>query len=115
MDETPFEARVDVLSQIAVMRMVGFIMRPAADDLDAAFRSACATGLTTVALDFDDVEYLNSTGIALIVGVLRQAREAGLIMLAWGLSDHFREIFEITRIVEFMTLYDNESTALAEA
>lgn len=110
----PFLAGVEPMSGTAVMRMSGDITRVAAEDLAIAFHEACATGLDSIALDFTDVDYLNSTGIALIVGVLSEARNAGLTMLAWGLSEHFREIFEITRIVEFMSMFEDETTALAE-
>ena len=36
-------------------------------------------------------------------------------MLACGLSDHYKEIFEITRIADFVTIVDDEQAALAAA
>ena len=106
-----FSATIEAGVDTAIIRLSGDINRFAADGLDASFRSACATRAPRVALDFTEVDYLNSTGIALIVGILGEARSIGVTLVAWGLSDHFREIFEITRIVEFMTLYDDETTA----
>ena len=49
-------------------------------------------------------EYISSTGIAVIVGLLAQARTQGVEVKAIGLSDHYREIFEITRLADFMTI-----------
>jgi anti-anti-sigma factor len=109
----PFSATVEPRGDDAVLRMTGAINRLAANGLDKAFRNACRTGAARIGLDFTDVDYLNSTGIALIVGILREARSTGVAMAAWGLSAHFREIFEITRIVEFMPIHDNEAAALA--
>jgi anti-anti-sigma factor len=65
-----------------------------------------------VLLNFGGVGYINSTGIALIVGLLAQARKERRQLLACGLSEHYREIFEITRLSDFMTTYADESAAL---
>ena len=108
----PFTVVVDPVGDAAVLRLAGDIGRSAADDLASAFRGACGTGAQTIALDFSEVSYLNSTGIAIVIGILSEARTAGLAMLGWGLSDHFMEIFEISRIVEFIAMYQDQTTAL---
>jgi anti-sigma B factor antagonist len=108
-----FTSTIEEVAGLPVVRMTGDITRTAADDLNDSFRRACGTGAASVAFDFSSVDYLNSTGIALVVGLLRSARQAGVSVIAWGLSEHFREIFEITRIVEYMTLFDNETAAVA--
>ena len=65
-----------------------------------------------VLLDFASVDYINSTGIALIVSVLAKARSEGRRVVASGLSDHYRQIFDITRLSDFIQLYaDVESAA----
>ncbi len=109
----PFSASIEPGGDDSIIRLSGDINRRAADRLGAAFRGACATGATRIGFDFTDVGFLNSTGIALIVGILRDARNSGIVVVAWGLSDHYREIFEITRIVEFMPVHDDQNAALA--
>ncbi len=64
----------------------------------------------TLLLDFANVEYINSTGIALIVGLLARARTDQRPVSARGLTDHYREIFEITRLSDFMTILTNGSS-----
>ena len=59
-------------------------------------------------LDFAAVDYINSTGIALIVGLLAEARKTGQEVQARGLAEHYREIFRITRLSDFMTILDDE-------
>ena len=71
-----------------------------------------AAAKRTIALNFAGVDYINSTGIAIIVGMLARARADGHIVRAFGLSDHYREIFEITRLSDFMAIYPSESSAL---
>ena len=48
----------------------------------------------------------------MIVWLLAQARKNGIEVKAFGLSDHYREIFEITRLADFMTISDNEEHAV---
>ena len=84
---------------------------------EAAFNAACdeaeSHDLPVILLDFNDVDYINSTGLALIVGLLARARVAGRRLLVTGLSEHYRQIFEITRLSDFIALYPDTTSALA--
>ena len=66
-----------------------------------------------VILNFTEVDYINSTGIAVIVALLAHARTDGRPLRACGLSAHYHEIFQITRLADFMSIYDDELAALA--
>ena len=65
-----------------------------------------------VVLDFGRVDYINSTGIALVVGLAARARGAGVPLRACGLTDHYAHIFRITRIADFIGMYPDQATAL---
>ncbi|MGH2702071.1 MAG: STAS domain-containing protein [Actinomycetota bacterium] len=81
-------------------------------DAELALYSAYdSTAEQTVLLNFQAVDYINSTGIAVLVGLLSRARGEGRTVGAFGLLDHYREIFEITRLVDFMDIYPDESAA----
>jgi anti-sigma B factor antagonist len=85
-------------------------------DIDGRAREALAAayaeaaGAREVLIDFTDVDYINSTGIALIVGLLARARADACAISARGLTPHYREIFEITRLSDFMTILAEERT-----
>jgi anti-anti-sigma factor len=89
---------------VAVIDLMGDVNASAEAALNEAYADAAARGAGTVALNFEQADYINSTGIALIVGLLAQARANGIEVRAFGLSDHYREIFEITRLSDFMTI-----------
>jgi anti-anti-sigma factor len=91
----------------AVIALAGELNASAQQALDGAYAEATAGEPDHVALDFTRAEYINSTGIAVIVGLLAQARARGIEIRARGLSDHYREIFEITRLSDFMTIEGN--------
>jgi anti-sigma B factor antagonist len=86
--------------------LTGRIDRDAATTLDEAWRAAALAGPGEVVLDFTGVDYINSTGIALIVGVLGAARAAGRTVAAAGLTPHYQHVFTITRLSDFITVLD---------
>ena len=67
----------------------------------------------TILLNFSEVDYINSTGIALIVGLLMQSRKHNRRLAAFGLSQHFEEIFNLTRLTDFIALYADEESAVS--
>ena len=108
-----FEAVVRQGSEMAIIDLSGIIDGGAESALDAAYERCDADGATSVALDFTQVEYINSTGIALLVSLLAKARRDGRPVKAWGLTDHYREIFEITRLADFLEVVADEQSARA--
>jgi hypothetical protein len=47
------------------------------------------------------------------VALLAHARTDGRPLRACGLSAHYHEIFQITRLADFMSIFDSEMAALA--
>jgi anti-anti-sigma factor len=100
---------------IAVLDLKGELDSTAEAALQAGYADATSTGESRIALNFAATGYINSSGLALIVGVLAKARSQGVEVEAYGLSDHYREIFEITRLADFMTIVqDNGADGGAE-
>ena len=106
MAATEFAAQVRQEDGVAVIDLTGDVSGPAEQKLLEAY--AQTNGESVVLLDFSAADYINSTGIALIVGLLAQARTAGQEVQARGLAEHYREIFRITRLSDFMTILDDE-------
>ena len=100
---------------IGVIDLVGDVNGSAEAALNEGYAEAVRGGAASVALNFEAADYINSTGIALIVGLLAQARKSGIEVKAFGLSEHYREIFEITRLADFMTITNSEDGAVAGA
>src|SRR3972149_4843343 len=76
--------------------------------LNAAYAEAEGRDPDTILLNFQDVPYINSTGIALVVGLLAQARKSHRRLFVYGLSEHYAEIFQITRLADFMSVFPDE-------
>ena len=110
-----FEASVRRERGVTVIDVRGDVDTFAEEAINTAYAKAISGGATTILLNFDGVGYINSTGIGLIVGLLAQALKSQHRLQACGLSDHYREIFQITRLADFMKMFPDEETALAKA
>jgi anti-anti-sigma factor len=100
-------------ANVAVIDLAGDIDRDADTPLQHAYDRAIGDGATTVSLNFAGVDYINSTGIAVIVGLLARARRDRCAVRAFGLGEHYRRIFTITRLSDFIGLYPDEDSAVA--
>ncbi len=106
---SPLAAQVRPEADGARIVLSGRIDRDGDDAMIGAYADARAIGTGPITLDFTATDYINSTGIALIVRLLAEARRDGRPVHAAGLSEHYREIFRITRLSDFMSLDDEEA------
>jgi len=94
------------LPESVVLELTGELNSSASGVLTPAYDEAVSEGdPRTVVLDFTNVDYINSTGIALVVGVLARARAESRSLIAVGLSEHYQEIFTITRLSDYMQMF----------
>ena len=101
-----FSATVRSSAKGSVVELAGTVNRAAKERMESAYEEASgASG--EILLDFGGVDYINSTGIAVIVGLLAMARAEEREVGAFGLTDHYKEVFEITRLADFMHIYED--------
>lgn len=106
-----FEALVRIEPGATIIDLFGRIDATSEQGLNAAFDQAEQQPVQTIVLNFKDVSYINSTGIALIVGLLARSRKLHRQLIVFGLSEHYTEIFRITRLSDFMSIYPDEVSA----
>jgi anti-sigma B factor antagonist len=100
---------------VRVIDIKGDITAQSEDVLMDAYGRASESGARVIALNFTDLDYMNSGGIGLLVTLLVRAQRQRQRVLAYGLSDHYRQIFELTRLDEAVGIHDTEEDALAAA
>ena len=100
---------------VSVLDIRGDITSGSAVTLMGAYGEATAQGARMVVLNFAGLEYMNSGGIGLLVTLLIRANRAKQRLLACGLSEHYRQIFELTRLNDAIGIYANEAEALRAA
>jgi anti-anti-sigma factor len=105
----PLDATVRPEADGARITLTGRIDRDGDEALAAAYATARTTGRGAITIDFGPTDYINSTGIALIVRLLAEARRDHREVIAVGLSEHYQEIFRITRLSDYLTIADSRA------
>ncbi len=109
MDDRTFGAEITEVPEEVRVRLTGDLNGRADETLANAYSRVASLGSRRVSLDFGRVGYINSTGIALVVRLLADARRDGRTVRALGLTEHYQEIFRITRLSDFMEIVEGDA------
>lgn len=116
MAEEPINIGVRTPSDgVAILDISGDVSSFAENGLMDAYTTATGGGASTLLLNFTDMAYMNSSGIGLLVTLLVRAQRRDQQLGAFGLDDHYRQIFELTRLNEAIAVHDDEAAALGVA
>ncbi len=102
-------------AQIVVIDIHGEVTGAAETPFMNAYDDASKSGARVVILNFSDLEYMNSSGIGLLVTMLIRVNRQKQRMFTFGLSDHYQQIFQLTRLNEAIGIYPDEASALRAA
>jgi anti-sigma B factor antagonist len=108
---TQFDVR-EAAPGACVIDIKGDITAASEDVLMDAYARASESNVRAIVLNFSGLDYMNSGGIGLLVTLLVRAQRQHQRVLAYGLSDHYRQIFELTRLDEAVGIHDSEDDAL---
>ena len=116
MPETTLSLEVrDAGGGTCIVGVRGEITAASEDALMDAYARAGGEEVHAIVLDFSELEYMNSGGIGLLVTLLVRANRAKQKLLAFGLNEHYRQIFELTRLDEAIAIHASEADAVAAA
>jgi len=108
-------ATTDSGEPVALLSMKGDISSASKEAILGAYHKLGST-VSRVLLDFTAVDYINSSGIAIIIQMLLEATKAKSRSIGiFGLSSHFDKVFNMVGISKYATIYENEAAALAVA
>ena len=114
--QTETKANVDQIAdrnggRLTVLRFSGDISSGSHDALLGTYTTVSKA--QPVLLDFSKVEYINSSGIALVIQMLMEANKNGQKIAAFGLTPHFQKVFTMVGITKYASLYPDEAAAKA--
>jgi anti-sigma B factor antagonist len=97
----------------SIIDINGEINAFAENTLMDAYTQASSAGAQNILLNFSGLEYMNSSGIGLLVTLLIRTKRQNQRLVACGLSEHYQQIFQLTRLNEAITIYPDEEAAIA--
>ncbi len=98
-----------------IVEVHGEITAASEKPLMDAYTEAAGSQTKAVIIDFKALEYMNSGGIGLLVTLLVRANRQKQRLFAYGLNEHYRQIFELTRLDEAIGIYADEAAAVTAA
>jgi anti-sigma B factor antagonist len=101
--------------KVSLIDVEGELTAFAEDVLMDAYTQASDGHVRAIILNFEELEYMNSSGIGLLVTLLIRINREKQQLLTYGLSDHYRTIFQITRLDDAISTYDAEEEAVRAA
>jgi anti-sigma B factor antagonist len=104
-----------VNDKVSVIDIKGELTAFAEGVLMQAYNQASDGRVRAIVLNFEGLEYMNSSGIGLLVTLLIRVNREKQRLLTYGLSEHYRNIFQITRLDDAITIYDSEEAAVQAA
>lgn len=114
MSQAELSMNVRKVSAVAsVIDIIGEVNGAAENQFTDAYAVAISDGAKGIVMNFSGLEYMNSSGIGLLVTLLIKANRQGQSLMAIGLNEHYRHIFELTRLDEAIRIFDSEADALA--
>jgi anti-sigma B factor antagonist len=96
---------------VGIVDIHGDMTAAAEDALMQAYGEANTPTTRTIILNFSDLDYMNSSGIGLLVTLLVRVNRQKQQLRAYGLSEHYVHIFELTRLNEAITICDTQEEA----
>lgn len=106
------EVEIRYQAGIGIIDLLGEINASADETLKPAYLEVARTNPRVVLLNMTNVEYINSTGMAILVELLAQAYQTNHRLAACGLSSHYHEVFQIVRMTDYMEIFADEASAL---
>ena len=105
----------ELSARASVIDLKGDVTASAEKALADAYTRASGKFTRTIVLNVSGLEYMNSGGIGMLVTLLVRANRQRQRLVAFGLNEHYRQIFAITRLSDFMGIYADEDSAVTAA
>ena len=104
-----------VNDKVSVIDVKGELTAFAESVLMQAYNQASDGRVRAIVLNFEGLEYMNSSGIGLLVTLLIRINREKQRLLTYGLTEHYRNIFQITRLDDAISIYESEEEAVRAA
>lgn len=104
--------RVRTQGVATLVEVGGEIDLHSAPQLRAELLKAVEAAAPKVVIDLSDVTFIDSTGIGVLVGALKRAREKGGSLNFCGIQTRVKRVFEITGLMRALPLFDSRDLAI---
>ncbi|ACL25895.1 MULTISPECIES: STAS domain-containing protein [Chloroflexus] len=98
---------------VAIIDLIGDVTTFAEEKINNAYRQVTTQGARYILLNFRQNDYINSAGIAILIGIVTEVNQNGQKLAISGLSPHFQKIFRMVGLAQYAEIYQTEEEALS--
>ncbi len=114
-DRPMFDLTVSEEKKCKVFHLKGRLMdQQQADRLMESLDKELGTAHNNAVLDMSELQYMNSTGLNIMISVLTRTRNAGGDTLIAAISHGVRQLFIVTKLDTVFTITDTVDEAVAK-
>ena len=99
---------------VAIIDLVGDVTTFAEEKINSAYQQVTDQCSRTILLNFRQNDYINSAGIAILIGIVTEVNRNNQKLAVSGLSQHFQKIFRMVGLAQYASIYQDEDEALRE-
>ncbi len=99
--------------EVTVLELQGDVTEQSDDSLRTAYSEAVDAGARAVVIGLAAAQYINTSGISVLITLAMDAQKSSVTMAVAGASPHYRKVFDLVQFSSFVTMFDDESAALA--
>jgi len=107
------QVSVRTYDQATVIDLMGDVTTFAEEAINQAYQSISTDGASNIVFNFRENDYINSAGIAILIGIVTEARKRDQRLLMTGLSAHFQKIFRMVGLTQYADLHPSVDDALS--
>jgi anti-anti-sigma factor len=112
--ELEFRIQYRKLEKAIVVDLWGDLTKQAEEQLLLVrWEDGLESGRRYLIFNFTETTYMNSSGIALLIRIVRAGRKAGFETFAYGVTLHYQKLFRMVGLTEYMMIYPNEYAIMA--
>jgi anti-anti-sigma factor len=105
----------DVDGNTAVINLAGDVTTFAEKAINDAYKQVSNNGANNIIFSFRENDYINSAGIAILIGVVTEARKKNQRLIMAMPSSHFQKIFRMVGLTQYADIYGDLDEALSHA
>src|SRR5262245_42045137 len=99
---------------VSILEIRGDVTAGSGPPIQGAYQKITAAGAQKILVSFDRASYINSGGIAILIGIVSEVKKRGQTLRMAGLSAHFQKIFTMVGLTKYAKLFASEEAALAD-
>ena len=106
------EISIRAKGDISIIDIKGDVTAVTGQPIEGAYKEVSMAGSKKILLCFGQGIYINSGGIAILIGMVSESRKKEQIIRIAGLSAHFQKIFDMVGLTKYTESFPSEAAAL---